>query len=82
MKQQIPEAVANFYKLDSDNICLLLEDLVKYYPENKNQKNLDRLMMLLLLIEAVSVKFYPNLKAGEQRLHCVEHCLIKSVGLT
>ncbi|MCT7976411.1 hypothetical protein [Laspinema olomoucense] len=82
MKQQIPEAVANFYKLGSDNICLLLEDLVKYYPENKNQKNLDRLMMLLLQIEAVSVKFYPNLKAGEQRLHCVEHCLIKSVGLT
>ncbi len=64
----------NLYRSRSPNISILLEDLVEYYAENQDQKNLYRLMMLWLRIGGLSVEFYQDFKAVANRLTRVESC--------
>lgn len=62
------------YRSGSDHIWLLLEDLVEYYTENQDLKNVYRVMMLWLRIEGLSLEFYHDFKAVAQKLKCGEDC--------
>ncbi|MGL5194163.1 MAG: SWIM zinc finger family protein [Chroococcales cyanobacterium] len=64
----------NLYRVNSDNITILLEDLVNYYAGNQDPKNLYRLMMLWLRINGLSLEFYHDFKTVAQRLRCLDHC--------
>ncbi|AFY83144.1 SWIM zinc finger family protein [Oscillatoria acuminata] len=68
------KAWADLYRLGSDNITILLDDLVEYYAENKDLKNLYRVMMLWLRIVGLSLEFYHDFEAVAQTLNCGDHC--------
>lgn len=68
------KAWTDLYRLGSDNISILLGDLVEYYAENQDTKNLYRLMMLWLRIMGLSLEFYHDFEEVAQTLNCVDHC--------
>jgi hypothetical protein len=62
------------YGSGSDNIWILLQDLVRFYTDNKDDKNLYRVMRVWLRIEGLSLEFYQDFKTVAERLHCVKQC--------